>query len=136
MMTRGNVLSNTALPVDTSGLSVLTGEASALVHGGQVFFFFNDWGPCPGIDCCPSAGGCASCCYVPPTAAYPVRLLPPYRLCTYSVGTARGCSCNTWPLVSEDEGLLRSNAEVRTRNGDKGLEKGSPTRSTPGWVDG
>ena len=23
------------------------------------------------VDCCPSEGGCASCCYVPPTEKYP-----------------------------------------------------------------
>lgn len=33
-----------------------------LRHGGAYYFFFNNWGDCPGIDCCDTEGGCWSCC--------------------------------------------------------------------------
>ena len=38
------VLSNEHLPVDQHGVPLITGEASALVHGGAYYFFFNNWG--------------------------------------------------------------------------------------------
>ena len=28
------------------------GEASAMVHQGRYYFYFNNWGNCPGVDCC------------------------------------------------------------------------------------
>jgi hypothetical protein len=63
---RTATLSNEALPLDQHGHEIITGEASALVHGGKVYFYFNDWGSCPGVDCCDSAAGCASCCFDKP----------------------------------------------------------------------
>ena len=60
------VLSNVRLPRTTAGAEIITGEASVLQHGGFFFFFFNDWGSCPGVDCCASSGGCASCCFSHP----------------------------------------------------------------------
>lgn len=59
-------LSNLRLPRTTTGAEIITGEASVLQHGGFFFFFFNDWGSCPGVDCCASSGGCASCCFSHP----------------------------------------------------------------------
>ena len=38
------VLSNEHLPVDQHGVPLITGEASALVHGVAYYFFFNNWG--------------------------------------------------------------------------------------------
>ena len=57
------VLSNVVLPLDQDNHSLITGEASVLALGGFWYFYFNDWGSCPGVDCCDSAGGCASCCF-------------------------------------------------------------------------
>ena len=61
----GATLSNLRLPVDEAGDELVTGEASVLLHAGRYYFYFNDWGGCPGIDCCGSSGGCASCCFGP-----------------------------------------------------------------------
>src|SRR5262249_13935740 len=38
---------------------------------GAYYFYFNDWGSCPGVDCCGSLLGCADCCFSPPSADYP-----------------------------------------------------------------
>ena len=59
-------LSNLQLPMATTGAQIITGEASILEHDGSYFFFFNDWGSCPGVDCCDSPDGCASCCFNKP----------------------------------------------------------------------
>jgi len=59
-------LSNVALPLDQNGQKLITGEASAMVHGSEYWFYFNDWGSCPGVDCCDSLLGCASCCFEDP----------------------------------------------------------------------
>jgi hypothetical protein len=56
------VLSNIVLPKDTAGRALITGEADVLVHNGSFHFYFNNWGDCPGLDCCGTRGGCASCC--------------------------------------------------------------------------
>ena len=56
-------LSNVALPRDTGGHLLYTGEASALAHNGTYYLYFNNWGGCTGVDCCPTAKGCADCCY-------------------------------------------------------------------------
>ena len=56
-------LSNLARPVDQNGEQILTGEASVVEWRGQYYFYFNNWGACPGVDCCGSAAGCASCCF-------------------------------------------------------------------------
>lgn len=55
--------SNVKLPRDTNGDMLLTGETSVLVHNDSYYFYFNNWGSCPGVDCCPTDGGCASCCF-------------------------------------------------------------------------
>lgn len=68
------VLSNLKLPQDTSGRAIITGETdvlSPITPGGDYVVYTNDWGGCRDTDCCESPGGCASCCYVPPTPAYP-----------------------------------------------------------------
>lgn len=60
-------LSNTHLPHDTKGELLLTGEASILKVGEAYYLYFNNWGGCPGVDCCESSGGCASCCFKGPS---------------------------------------------------------------------
>lgn len=57
------VLPNDRLPTDQHGKPLITGEASVLLHDGAYYFYFNDWGDCPGVDCCDSEAGCASCCF-------------------------------------------------------------------------
>ena len=64
-------LSNVEIPRDTSGRPIVTGETSILRVNDTFYYYVNDWGECAPVDCCPSPGGCASCCYVPPTAQYP-----------------------------------------------------------------
>jgi hypothetical protein len=71
VLSRVSVLSNTALPNDTAGVPVLTGELSLLSVPPLVYYYVNDWGGCAGVDCCPSSGGCASCCFSPPSPQYP-----------------------------------------------------------------
>ena len=58
-------LSNTALPLDTNGNPLITGEATMLQSpvDGSFYAFMNDWGGCPGIDCCDGSHGCAYCCF-------------------------------------------------------------------------
>ena len=63
---RAATLSNERLPLDSSGQPLITGEASVLAHDGTFFLYTNDWGSCPGVDCCASSGGCASCCFDDP----------------------------------------------------------------------
>jgi hypothetical protein len=58
-------LSNTNLPLDQNGNPILTGEAAVLKVGSVVYLYFNNWGGCPGVDCCPT-GNCASCCFQNP----------------------------------------------------------------------
>ena len=50
---------------------IITGETSILRMGDVYYYYVNNWGGCASVDCCASKGGCASCCYVPPTAKYP-----------------------------------------------------------------
>jgi hypothetical protein len=57
------IVSNRHLPLDQNGQQLVTGEASVLQHNNTYYFYFNNWGNCPGIDCCPTKGGCASCCF-------------------------------------------------------------------------
>ena len=52
------------------GEKLITGEADVLKHGDTYFLYFNNWGPCPGVDCCNSTAGCASCCFVNPPTPY------------------------------------------------------------------
>ena len=67
----GVVLSNTELPLDEEGRPLITGETSVVTVNGTHYVYVNDWGSCASIDCCASSGGCASCCFVPPTKQYP-----------------------------------------------------------------
>lgn len=64
--TRRVTLDNTKLPHDTRGLPLITGEADVLVHDGSMYFYFNNWGGCTGVNCCNSTSGCASCCFAGP----------------------------------------------------------------------
>ena len=57
------VLSNIVLPKDTTGRALITGEADVLKHGDTYYLYFNNWGPCPGVDCCKTSAGCATCCF-------------------------------------------------------------------------
>ena len=68
---RSVTLSNVSLPKDTVGNDLVTGEASVLSWDGAYYFYFNDWGSCPGVDCCPSLFGCADCCFAPDSSQYP-----------------------------------------------------------------
>eukprot|EP00730_Choanoeca_flexa_P005873 TRINITY_DN12038_c0_g2_i1.p1 TRINITY_DN12038_c0_g2~~TRINITY_DN12038_c0_g2_i1.p1 ORF type:complete len:349 (+),score=52.09 TRINITY_DN12038_c0_g2_i1:135-1181(+) len=56
-------VSNVHLPRDTAGNLLKTGEAHVLQYGGAYYFYFNNWGGCPGINCCNTSAGCASCCF-------------------------------------------------------------------------
>lgn len=47
-------LSNTRLPLDTTGAPLLTGEISVLAHEGLFYLYSNVWGDCPSVDCCGS----------------------------------------------------------------------------------
>ena len=64
-------LSNVALPLDSGGNAVLTGEATVLRHDALWYVYLNNWGSCAGVDCCGSPSGCASCCFNPPSERYP-----------------------------------------------------------------
>jgi hypothetical protein len=68
---QGVVLSNVDLPLDEEGRPLITGETSVVTVNGTHYVYVNDWGTCQSIDCCASSGGCASCCFVPPTSRYP-----------------------------------------------------------------
>lgn len=58
-------LSNTALPRDSAGNTLLTGEATLLQSpvDGAVYAYLNNWGACVGVDCCAGSHGCAYCCF-------------------------------------------------------------------------
>ena len=56
-------LSNIKLPNDLDGNKMLTGELSVMAWNGSYYFYTNVWGDCPGINCCESEKGCASCCF-------------------------------------------------------------------------
>ena len=71
-------LSNLALPTDTAGDELVTGEVSVLSWGGAYYFY---WGNCRGVDCCSSLLGCADCCFSPPSPRYP-------DTCVYADGHA------------------------------------------------
>ena len=88
-------LSNVKLPLDQNGDKLITGgqstgnprqllvicwvspdrllaitEADVLKHGDMFYLYFNNWGPCPGVDCCKSSAGCATCCFSDPPTPY------------------------------------------------------------------
>jgi hypothetical protein len=71
VLTASVVLNNTQLPLDTTGNLLVTGEATVLQVASTYYFYFNNWGGCPGVDCCTSITGCASCCFNPPSPQYP-----------------------------------------------------------------
>ena len=57
-------LSNIALPLDTKGRTLLTGEADVLaLENGTYLLYMNTFGTCAGRDCCSSTRGCQSCCF-------------------------------------------------------------------------
>jgi len=91
-------LSNLVLPKDTAGNELITGEASVLSWDGAYYFYFNDWGSCPGVDCCSSLLGCADCCFSPPTPQYP-------DTCVYANGHSvvvyRTNDFRTWEPLGE-----------------------------------
>eukprot|EP00038_Savillea_parva_P009838 m.186169 g.186169 ORF g.186169 m.186169 type:complete len:710 (-) comp16687_c0_seq1:65-2194(-) len=63
-------LSNVQLPKDQNGDPLITGEADVLYHEGAYYFYFNNWGSCPGVNCCDAAAGCATCCFDHPPHPY------------------------------------------------------------------
>lgn len=71
------VLSNQRGRLDSDGQPMITGEANNMFHDGAWYLYFNDWGACPGVDCCGSEGRgggdpgvCASCCFKKPPHPY------------------------------------------------------------------
>jgi hypothetical protein len=64
-------LRNDAVPLDTAGAPLITGETSVLRHEGAWYLYVNNWGGCASVDCCSSARGCAACCYVPSSRTFP-----------------------------------------------------------------
>ena len=78
-------LSNVALPKDTDGKTLLSGEVDVLVldvNGTATYhLYINNWGGCKGVDCCPSDEGCLSCCF----DASPTHPIPVYNdSCVYA----------------------------------------------------
>ena len=57
------ILSNVALPLDQHGEKIITGEADVLLKDGVYYMYFNNWGDCPGVNCCSDPAGCATCCF-------------------------------------------------------------------------
>ena len=66
-------LSNTQLPVDDNGDLLLTGEMSVLSDNLGWVIYTNNWGGCPGVDCCNAVGwsGCSTCCFTKPPLSDP-----------------------------------------------------------------
>ena len=79
-------LPNTHLPLDASGTPLTTGEASFLYSAANRLFYayFNNWGGCVGVDCCPSPGGCASCCFAQGYAPDPCVYTANHSVVVYS----------------------------------------------------
>ena len=81
----GVVLSNTDLPLDTSGAPLITGETSVVAVNGTYYFYVNNWGGCktgttPAIHPTPL---CPATCTprlpltpLPAPAALPLSVLP------------------------------------------------------------
>jgi len=63
-------LSNVQLPICTDGTKLITGEADVLAHQGAYYLYFNNWGDCPGVNCCDDPAGCATCCFGHPPHPY------------------------------------------------------------------
>jgi hypothetical protein len=84
---RSVTLSNTALPLDTAGHLLFTGELSVLpptAAGRPFILYMNNWGGCPGVDCCPSPAGCASCCFATGYAPDPCVYTANHTVLAYS----------------------------------------------------
>jgi len=66
-------LSNTKLPLDSSGNPLLTGEATLLQSpvDSAWYLYTNHWGGCKGINCCEGVHGCAYCCFAFPPYSDP-----------------------------------------------------------------
>jgi len=77
-------LSNVRLPMDNRGLPLITGEASIIFSSGAFWFYFNNWGGCRGVDCCPSPHGCASCCFAEGWAPDPCVYTANHSVLVYS----------------------------------------------------
>ena len=45
-----------------------TGDAAIAKPG--YYLYFNNWGTCPGVNCCDSPAGCATCCFDKPPHPY------------------------------------------------------------------
>jgi len=41
-----------------------------LFHDGAYYLYFNNWGTCPGVNCCDTPAGCATCCFDKPPHPY------------------------------------------------------------------
>eukprot|EP00040_Diaphanoeca_grandis_P019310 m.101922 g.101922 ORF g.101922 m.101922 type:complete len:382 (-) comp27365_c0_seq1:189-1334(-) len=71
-------LSNVELPLDQNGEKIITGEADILHYTGGsksaikegYYIYMNNWGDCPGVNCCDAAAGCATCCFDKPPHPY------------------------------------------------------------------
>ena len=63
-------LSNVKLPVDQHGEQLITGEADVMFHEDAFYLYFNNWGTCPGVNCCDDPKGCATCCFNNPPHPY------------------------------------------------------------------
>lgn len=72
-------LSNTQLPVDSSGVPLITGEATALRVNDSVWLYMNDWGQCLCDPKCAAASppSCAATCAT--NATDPVHRVVAYR---------------------------------------------------------
>ena len=115
-------LSNTRLPLDTSGSPLKTGEASFLFAQGVYWAYLNNWGGCKGVDCCPSPSGCASCCfhdgYAPDPCVYTnnhsvvVYSTPDFK--TSKTGTFRARRCPPLLVAPESSSGHRLSSTNRT----------------------
>jgi hypothetical protein len=119
------VLSNLALPVDTAGNALLTGEATLVQSSGVWYLYTNNWGGCPGVDCC-TMGKCAACCFSPPSPAYPDACV---YTANHSVVVYATTDFETWSFggVALPVSTRRAGTEFRPQ-----VIPPSPTRST--WL--
>ena len=103
-------LSNTKLPRDSLGNPLITGETSVLAVNDSLYFYVNNWGGCPSVDCCRSSGGCASCCFLPPSTAYPDACV---FTTNHSVLVYHTTDLNNWSLLG---------VALSTQNRPRGIE--------------
>lgn len=119
------VLSNLALPLDTAGNALLTGEATLVQSSGVWYLYMNNWGGCPGVDCC-SSGKCAACCFNPPSRAYPDGCV---YTANHSVGVYSTTDFESWTYGGVALPLTARRAGIEFR---PQVIPPSPTRST--WL--